>query len=469
VDPTVSGSEAPRERVSNTEGAPWILSLLAILAALYFGKGVLIPIALSFVLTFLLVPLVSRIEQRLRLPRVIAVVTVVALLGAGIGLASWVLGAQIAELSSHGPEYRQNLSVKLRTLRAPLGAIGRAVGVMDDLEQALDPAHRLGVATTPVEVVEAAKPVKTVVSLLGPVLAPFATAGIVAILSLFMLIQREDLRDRVVRLAGPSRVALVTHAIDDITARLGRYLGMMCLLCALYGASVSIGLALLGVPGALLWGAVSGTLRFVPYVGPWLSATMAVLLTLATFPGWMPAVLAVALFIGLELVLNNVLEPWLYGTSAGLSPIAIILSALFWTWIWGLPGLFLATPLTVCLVVAGRYVAPLGFLPILLGDGPQLSPELRLYQRMLAMDLDESTALLQAVAAAPRGRHAASRLLRACRLRLEYDLRRGVLASDRADAIRRLADDVEEAVSGGAAVRGATLATASSSTSMHDS
>ena len=202
-----------------------------------------------------------------------------------------------------------------------------------------------------------------------------------------MLLEREELRDRMLWLIGAQDLTLTTHAVDDAMQRVSRYLGMQSLICGIHGLAVGIGLAVIGVPGAVLWGALSAVLRFLPYFGPWLAAAGPIALALAAFPGWSAPLLTVALFVILELVSNNVLEPWLYGASAGLSPFGVVFSAVFWAWLWGIPGLLIATPLTVCLVVAGRYVRGLEYFTVLLGDRPALLPDVRLYQRLLALDL----------------------------------------------------------------------------------
>jgi hypothetical protein len=195
-------------------------------------------------------------------------------------------------------------------------------------------------------------------------------------------------------LIGAQDLMLTTHAVDDAMQRVSRYLGMQSLLCVIHGLAVGIGLAAIGVPGAVLWGALSTVLRFLPYLGPWIAAAGPILLALAAFPGWSVPLLTVGLFVVLELISNNVLEPWLYGSSAGLSPFAVVFSAIFWTSLWGIPGLLLATPLTVCLVVAGRYVRGLEYFDVMLGDRPALPPHIRLYQRLLASDFVEGAAVL---------------------------------------------------------------------------
>lgn len=324
------------------------------------------PMALALLVSLCLVPLVSRIE-RLGVGRIAAVLATAIALVVMIGALGWVIGNEVSGLSENASEYRQNLARKARGLREPLGAIGSAAGMVGELERELE-APRTGGKVARVEVVNAEEPLDTLVAVVSPLAGPLMLASIVTVFTAFLLIQREDIRDRLIRLAGVERSALVTRAIDDISERLSRYLGMMGILCVTHALLSAGGLYLLGVPGALAWGVLAGALRIVPYVGPWASTGVAVAVSLAAFPGWMPALGALGLFVALELVQSNAIEPWLYGSSAGLSPLAVVLSAFVWTWLWGLPGLFLATPLTVCFVVLGRYVEPLAFLRTLFGE-----------------------------------------------------------------------------------------------------
>ena len=214
-------------------------------------------------------------------------------------------------------------------------------------------------------------------------------------LALFLLLEREELRDRMIWLGGARDLSLTTHALDEAGQRVSRYLAMQSLICGIQGVAVGLGLWAIGVPGAALWGALSAVLRFLPYFGPWIAAALPIALSVAAFPDWTTPLLTLSLFVALELVSNNVLEPWLYGSSVGLSPFGVILSAVFWAWLWGIPGLLLAMPITVCLVVAGRYVHGLRAFPVLLGDQPALPSDVRLYQRLVALDLDEAARVLR--------------------------------------------------------------------------
>jgi predicted PurR-regulated permease PerM len=230
---------------------------------------------------------------------------------------------------------------------------------------------------------------------LGPILGPLETGVMVIVFTLFMLMKREDLRNRIIRLAGQRRLNLMTQALDDAATRLSRYLLLQFLVNACYGLLFGIGLYFIGVPHALLWGVVGALLRFVPYVGTLIGAAFPIVMALAVFPTWTQASLAFSLFVVLELVISNFVEPWLYGAHTGISSLAILVGAVFWTILWGPLGLILSTPLTVCLILLGRYVPQLGFVEVLLGDEPVLSPEEHFYQRLLAMDQDEARNIAQ--------------------------------------------------------------------------
>jgi GAF domain-containing protein len=240
-----------------------------------------------------------------------------------------------------------------------------------------------------------AQPLDVIRSVVGPLLAPLATAGLVIVFVIFILLEQEDLRDRFIKLAGAGDLQKSTQALNDAAARVSRYLLMQLVVNLTYGVPIGLALYLIGVPNAVLWGLLAAVLRFVPYLGPFLAALFPIALAVAVDPGWSMLLWVVALFLVAELISNNVVEPWLYGSSTGLSSLAIIMAAIFWTTLWGPVGLFLATPLTVCLVVIGRYVPQLEFLGVLLGSDPVLAPEERLYQRLLAGNLEEAVEMAE--------------------------------------------------------------------------
>ncbi len=232
-------------------------------------------------------------------------------------------------------------------------------------------------------------------TILGPLLSPLGKAGIVLIFTIFILIGREDLRDRIIRLFGRGQLTLTTQALDDAATRISRYLMMQSMVNSAYGVTVALGLWIIGVPNPALFGLMSGLLRFIPYLGPWLGASLPLATSLAIFPGYKELLETLILFVVIELITNNALEPWLYGSSTGMSTVAVLVSAIFWAWLWGPVGLLLSTPLTVVLVVLGKYVPQMQFIDILLGDEPVLSPPMRVYQRLLAMDQEEAMDVLR--------------------------------------------------------------------------
>ena len=382
--------------------------LIGVIAVLFFAKEVLIPLALALLFSFLLGPLVRRLE-RLGLWRVPSVLLVAAAFFCVFGLVGWLTTTQIMDLAAKVPGYQDNIQHKLDSLRGHGGSLQKAVQVIETVEKkAADgakepavspfpsgPANVLAPSAAektpiPVRVVEPpASPPLFLRNLFGPLLGPLGTAGIVIIFTVFMLIQREDLRDRLLHLAGPERLPLTTQAVDEASQRVSRYLQAQVTVNFAFGVLIAAGLFLIHVPNAALWGLLAALLRFIPYIGVWMSAAAPLALALASSDSWWPVLETAGLFAVLESLTGNALEPWLYGSSTGLSPAAIIIAATFWTWLWGGVGLLLSTPLTVCIVVLGRYVPQMAFLHTLLGDEPVLAPESRLYQRLLAFDQEE--------------------------------------------------------------------------------
>ncbi len=378
-----------------------MLFTVVIVSALYFGREVLVPIALALLLSFALAPLV-RILQGWRLPRSLAVILVVLAAFAGIFSLGALMVSQVNELAGELPRYQSTLREKIQSLRgaaAGTGTLERASQVLQDLSSELDkpaphqPATALpGAAATPDKPipVEVKQPdpgaLQTLVALITPLIHPLATTGIVVIFVIFILMQRQDLRNRLVRLAGSQDLQRTTAALDDAGQRLSRLFLTQLGLNAAYGVVVGAALWFIGVPSAPLWGMLATILRFVPYIGAVISAIFPLILAAAVGPDWTMALWTGALFLVLEPVVGQVVEPLLFGHSTGLSPVAVIASATFWTWLWGPVGLILATPLTVCLVVLGRHVERLSFLDVMFGDKPALSPAELVYQRLLARD-----------------------------------------------------------------------------------
>ena len=388
----------PRKNTSSADSLATISNVLLgtfVVCGLYFGRELLVPLALAALLTFMLAPLVTRLQRRLG--RVTSVLLVVAMIFAATGAVGWVLTRQAVDLANQLPNYKDNIRTKLRSIQVPSeGPFSRFSKTMEELKKDL-PGSDNGESrlkpdlakanderkATQVEVVSGKnQQLEFVQGVLVPVLGPLGTAALVLLLLIFMLLQREDLRNRLIRLIGQGRISATSQAMDDAASRVSRYLLMQLVVNVSYGIPVAIGLYFIGVPNAILWGALSAVLRFIPYLGPWIAAAFPILLSLAVSPDWMAPLLTIGLFIVLELFSNNVMEPWLYGSSTGVTPMALIVAALVWTWLWGPVGLVLATPLTVCLVVMGRRIPKLAFLSILLSDEDPLTPAEDCYHRL---------------------------------------------------------------------------------------
>lgn len=378
-----------------------LASIAVIVAALYVAKGVLVPITLAVLLSFLLSPVCDWLERHW-LGRVPAVM-VTALVGFTVfGGATWMAVVQVSDLAPRMPEYETNLKVKLQSANAYVGAtLGRVTRTAQGMSENLSPVELAqapqGTKEWPyaVRIISSpSSPLQVFGSVFGTVLQVLGSVGVVIILVVFFLVRRDDLRDRFILLVGQGEVSLTTQVLEDAGTRVSRYLAAAFLVNAIYGTAVGIGLYLIGVPNPTLWGILATILRFIPYLGPWLAAAMPIGLSMAISGDWMAPGLTIGLFVVLELVTNNALEPWLYGKNTGVSAVAVLLAAVFWTWLWGVVGLLLATPLTVCLLVVGKHVPQLSFLNTLLGDKPVFEPTKRVYQRLLAGDDEEAAELL---------------------------------------------------------------------------
>jgi predicted PurR-regulated permease PerM len=368
-----------------------VVALLAAVAILYLARDVLIPLALAILLAFLLAPAVRQLE-RWKLGRILSTVAAVLLGFSLIGAIGWVAGSEAVSLVANLPEYRANISAKIRAIRDPgEGKIAKAQEAIKDLEQQADPEPQ-----TPMAVVETPKsPYAQLMDLVTPFTKPVGTALAVIVFTILMLLHRESMREKLIGLAGPRRINVTTQALDEASYRVSRYLFMQLVMNACFGIPFGVALYFIGIPNAMLWGLLATLLRFIPYAGVWIAVSMPLLLAFAISEGWSEVAWVIGVFFALELVLVNFIEPLAYGRSAGLAPIAIIAAALFWTWLWGPVGLLLATPLTVCVAVMGRYVPDMGYLNVILGVEPVLTPPARFYQRLLAMDEDEAEDLAE--------------------------------------------------------------------------
>lgn len=385
-----------------------VLIFAIVIAALYVGRDIFVPLALAVLLSFMLAPLLSWL-QRQRVPRIPAVIGVVAVAFAVVCGFCFVVAGQLTQLANDLPSYQSNIQAKIRAIKISGGSEGLFGQISEMFQELSDevarpaepaavetlPPSSLGgekVAPIPVEITESdSSPLQIVQTVIGPLIAPLVTSGIVIVFVIFILLYRNDLRDRLIRLASAGDLSRTTQALEEAGSRVAKYLLTQVVLNLIYGIPVGIGLWLIGVPNPLLWGMLAIVLRFIPYIGPILAAMFPIALSIAVDPGWTMLIWTVSLFVLLELVSNNFLEPWLYGAKTGLSPIAIILSAIFWTWLWGPVGLLLSTPLTVCLFVLGRHVPQFTFFDVLLGSERVLTPEESLHQRLLALSPDEAT------------------------------------------------------------------------------
>jgi predicted PurR-regulated permease PerM len=393
----------------------WNVILAAsIIATLYFARDVLIPLALAALLTFLLAPLVTRLERWIG--RIAAVLLAVTMIFSVMGVAGWVLTRQLVDLATRLPDYEVNIKTKLRSFQLPSGGVFRRLTeTAEELKNELPGSDKPTVSQSSdkpetsiavsasvrpapaVHIIETSKAnlLELVHILISPLIGPLGIAALVILLVIFMLLQREDLRGRLIRLIGQGRISATTRAMEDAGRRVSRYLLMQLLINVAYGMSVALGLFFIGMPNAILWGALAAVLRFIPYIGPWIAAAVPIILSFAISPSWMMPLLTIGLFVLLELISNNFMEPWLYGSSTGVSAIALIVAAVFWTWLWGPIGLLLSTPLTVCLVVMGRHEPRLAFFSILLSDEQPLTPAEECYHRLLAADLNEASELAE--------------------------------------------------------------------------
>jgi predicted PurR-regulated permease PerM len=391
-----------------------VLAVLGVIAALYFAKAVFLPLALAILLTFLLAPAV-RLLRSWGLPKALAVVLVVVFAFTVILGIGALVGQQVTKLAQNLPEYQYNIEEKIRSTRgfAGGGMLERISNFLGDLNQevrkkndnppggAAPQPNEERTKPLPVEVHQPdATPMQVAQQVLQPLVDALTTAGLVVIFVIFFLSQRQDLRDRLIRLAGSHDLQRTTDAINDGAQRLSRYFLAQTALNVLFGLIVGIALTFIGVPNPVLFGVLAMVFRFVPYIGAFIAAIFPIALAVAVDPGWSMALMTTALFLIVEPLIGQVIEPLVYGRSTGLTPVAVILSATFWTWLWGPIGLLLSTPLTVCLGVLGRHITWLRFLDVMIGDEPSLSPAQSFYQRALAGDIDE--AVDQAVEILPR-------------------------------------------------------------------
>jgi predicted PurR-regulated permease PerM len=381
-----------------------VLGLVVAIAILYFARALLIPVAFALLLAFLLTPIVKRLESW-KIPRAPASVLVLVVASALVCVVGYVVTTQLISIAGNLPQFSGRLNAKIEALRGRSSGLGQVITEVEDIGREVTEktgAAPPGPAKPPppssplrVEVVESHSIFQAIRDYSGMVLRPLGTAGLIAVFTVFMLIDRENLRYRILRLMGQEKLQATTMAMDDAGQRVSRYVLMQFCVNAGFGTVIALGLYLLGVPSPLLWGVLGLFLRFAPYIGPVIAGFLPFAVSLAVTDGWRTPLLVVALFSITEIIIANFVEPMLYGIHTGLSAVAVLVSAVFWTVVWGPVGLVLATPMTVCLTVLGRHTPQLEFLNIILGDEPVLTPAAIFYQRLLALDQQDALNVLE--------------------------------------------------------------------------
>jgi predicted PurR-regulated permease PerM len=384
-------------RKTFTPDHPIVIAFLifAIIGFMSLAAEVLKPLALAILLSFALAPVAGLLEK-FRLPRAAAVVLTILLALGILGAITYKVGQQLTMLANDLPRYEENIKRKITWFRPEQeNALDRLTKVGQDVARTLDRPPRTP-DVQPVSIVSQPSFTQRLQTAVGPYLESLGVVSFVLILVLFILNSREDLRDRMLRLFGLSRVSLTTRTMDEVGQRISRYLGMFSLVNSAFGVIIGLGLWLIGLKYAVLWGVLFALLRFIPYVGPAAAFALPMIFSFAYFEGWREPLLVVALFGTLEVIANSFLEPVIYGKTTGVSALGLLVAAMFWTWLWGALGLLLSTPMTVCLAVLGKYVPRLSFFATLLGEEDPLTADVRFYQRLLAADQDGATAVVEA-------------------------------------------------------------------------
>jgi predicted PurR-regulated permease PerM len=397
----VPGTRRVRQLISRRETRRfWPLIVLAtvvlVAGTLYWARTVLVPVTLAGLLAFLLGPVVGALQRR-GLPRGLAVLLVVIVAISVIGGAAWVVTTQLYELAGELPLYSGNIKQRVADVRG-MGrgtVLGRLQRLIDDVGGEMRKDDAPADADDPVPVVIKTDPRQAVLARLPTVLEGLVTLALIVAMVVFMLVRRVDLRNRLIRLVGYGRLPVATKALDEAADRITHYLVALSIINGTFGVAVATGLFLIGLPYAVLWGVMAGLLRFVPYMGAWVAALLPLTLSLAVFKGWFEPLLVLALFAVVEPLIFMVVEPLVYGVRTGVSDVAVLVAVGFWTWLWGPIGLLLATPLTVCVVVIGKYVPALEFLVVLLGEESEMAPDVGYYQRLLAGDRVEAEQIVK--------------------------------------------------------------------------
>jgi predicted PurR-regulated permease PerM len=441
-----------------------LILLVTAVATLYLASEVLIPLALATLLTFILAPSVTRLE-RLRLGRIPSVLIVVSAAFVLMLLLGWAVANQMVSLGQELPRYEKNFIARIDALKQRQNSmVDRVESVFKRLNREINETEKksdsktsdAAAAIRPAEEPPEVKPIPVQIvdttptgvglvrNLLPEAFGFLGTLGVIIVFLIFMLLSRDDLRNRLIRLIGPDQITVTTQALDDAGRRVSKYLQAQLIINFSYGVMMALGLFLVGLPSALLLGLLGGILRYVPYVGPWAGAGLGVLLSVAESPpgDWTQPMIVVAMYVVAELVVNNVMEPWLYQSSTGISTVGVILAAVFWTWLWGALGLVLSVPLTVCIVVLGRYVPQLEFLHVMLSDADVLPPGAHLYQRLLVSDEEESRSLVETYLADHSVDELFEHVLLPALTLIEQDTYRDMLDEDRRNYILENIEDL---------------------------
>jgi predicted PurR-regulated permease PerM len=437
-----------------------ILATGTVLALLYFGRDVLVPITLAVILSLLIAPLVRSL-RRLGLGQTFSVLIAVLALAVGFGSVAAVIGVQVVRMTASLPQYEETIQYKLATLNEmTVGRLnelaGQAARIISQHSERIPAARTLAApedagsaAPIPVEIHNPpTNPLQVIQRVLSSVWVPLETAGIVLVVLIFVLLEHEALRDRFIRIAGGTDIRATTLALNDAGDRLSNFFVSQFAVNLGVGSALSIGLTIIGLPHALLWASMAGVLRFVPYVGLWIAALFAAVLAAAVDPGWSLAIATLALFVLVELIAFQLIEPQLYGHTTGLSPLSVVIAAIFWSWLWGPIGLIVSTPLTLCLVVAGRHIKALSLLDILLGDNQALTMPQRFYQRALSADSEEIIASARAFLKRNSFAAYCDVVLMPALYLARLDLQTGAINSDQQSKVRNAMVAVIEAIGG---------------------
>jgi len=423
----------------------WLAGILAFaVLCLAVAKEILIPIAVAMLLTFVLAPVVRALERRL--PHVAAVALTVVFAFSVMGGVGYVLALQVTTLAADLPKYEGTIKRKIREVRraGKGGPIEKAQSTVKEVIGELQKDDDTKTRKPMPVVIEGQAPtgVAGLKATLGGLAEGLASSGLVIVLVIFMLFERQRLLDRLIRLGGYRRTSLTTKILSEAGERISRYLLMQSMINAGFGIAIGIGLFFIGVPYALLFGVLAAALRFVPYVGAWMAASLPLVMSLAVFDGWREPVSVLAVFAGVELVIYLLIEPFLLGHSAGVSPLALLITLAFWTWLWGPIGLVVGTPLTVCLLTLGRHVPGMEFLVVLFGDEPVVTPDVALYQRLLKDDEDEAHQVLEEFAKTHDADAVYDEVLMPALCRMRADAVRGAITADEARTITRGIDEI---------------------------